>query len=419
MMMARMLIIGVGAGALGAAALLSGPTNSQIANPLRTAFADVKPVAFSYSEIFPWIAGSAQAGTTGSAAVAAAVDGAAVAAAAALQSSNTLGPLALTLNSIRSFSEVPGSPRATTNYTNMDEWSGGIAGLASSRGALGFADNAERYDPYVANHAGVLQMANTFGPAFFDLNVLKAIGFFQAPSGAVLASGYPDNISAVDIGRWNAGIPGVITNSGTTGFVTYQDDGLGYRADHWEGGLHTTTRIGPATFDVNVLPFVSVGLLPPAFAVGLTPDMTAEDTPFAPLSPPDPGIVQPNGGLSVPAPVPAVAPFSASPVSIAEVDAVDVNGPTPADPDETSNTQIQAARLNEEPKAIIPGVNGAPLSKAPRIGTTNGGGASSFDPWRPLQTFNDAVQSGLGAINGSKPSMAGDTGSVGSDSGGE
>jgi hypothetical protein len=88
----------------------------------------------------------------------------------------------------------------------MDQWVTGVAGLANSTGALGFTDNLAAWDPILATHAGVLQTANNVGPFFFNLNVLKAIGFTQAAGGGLLPipNGLNDNFSAVDIGRWSA-----------------------------------------------------------------------------------------------------------------------------------------------------------------------------------------------------------------------
>jgi hypothetical protein len=433
MFVTRYLSVGAGIGALGAAALLSAQHDSLVANPLVanpivTQTRDVQPVAFSYTDVFPFIVGSpaAGAGSASALGVAAVADSAAIAAAGVLQSANTLGPIALTVNSLRSIGVNPatgGSPLTTTNYTQMDQWVGGIAGLMTSKGALGFTDNTEHYDPLGINHAGVLQLSNTLGPAFFDLNVLKAIGFFQGPGGTVLPTGTPDNISAVDIGRWNAGIPGLITNSGTTGFVTIQNTGDGSLSDYRVGGLHTTTQIGAMTFDFNFLPYISTGIIPPAFSFGLSPDMTAANTMFASITPPPPGVIQPNGGLPVPpiaaaatptvAPLaaPAPAPISATPVSAAAVSAADP-APAPADPAPatTSTSNLPSVKLADEPKATIPGVNGAPLDKTTKTGTTGTGGGSAFDPWKAAKPLTDAVQSiqaGLGALGGNKPATGG------------
>jgi len=391
------LSIGTGIAAVGAAMVLATQYGSLTANPAHSTVREFHPAAFNFSEIYPWVVGpAASPSSSGAASLSAAGDSAGVAAAGALQAVNQLGPLAFGLDSIRAFSAnqaPPGSNAATANYTNMDQWVTGIAGLASSTGALGFTDNATAYDPFVGTHAGVLQTANQLGPFVFDLNVLKAIGLTQAPSGTVLASGQPDNFSAVDIGRWTAGIPGVITNTGTTGFVTYQDFGAGPIADYRVGGLHTTTQIGSTTFDFNVLPAISTGIIPPGISFSMAPDMTAANTPFAASTPPPPGVVQPNGGL--PAPAAASAPTAGDPALAGPVEEI----------------PIQTTRINDtKPLVVIPGVNGAPLAKTPTSGTTGATGSDPFDPWKPLKPITDVI----GAVNGTKPTTegpsAGDTG---------
>src|SRR4051812_47327549 len=326
------LAIGPGIAAVGAAVLLATHHGSPTTATEQATVRDFLPVAFNYSKLYPWVVGpAASPASTGAASLFAAGDDAGVATAEAVKAVNQFGPMAFGLDSIRAFTfnqAPPGSHAATANYTDMDQWVSGIAGFASSTGALGFTDNATAYDPFVGTHAGVLQTTNQLGPMIFDLNVLKAIGLTQAPSGTVLASGQPDNFSAVDIGRWTAGIPGVITNSGTTGFVTYQDFGAGPIADYRVGGLHTTTTVGSNSFDFNVLPAISTGIIPPGISFGMSPDMTAANTPFAPFTPPTPGVVQPNGGLPAPAATPLAAPLAAP----APVSAAAVSAPPAADP---------------------------------------------------------------------------------------
>ncbi len=308
----------VGIAAAGAVALLLPLYGLSTANPAPRPIPEVRSAAFSFGEIYPWVvAPSPSTSTAGAVALSAAALTAAggalqVAANGALQTVNQLGPLAFDLNSVRAFSASqppPGSNTATANYTDMDQWVTGVAGLASSTGALGFSDNLASWDPIIATHAGVLQTANQVGPAFFNLNVLKAIGFTQAPGGGLLAlpNGLNDNFSAVDIGRWSAGIPGLITNTGTTGFVTSTNFTGGPPNDYRIGGLHTTTQVGPMTFDFNFLPSISTSLGPPSISFSLAPDMTAGNTPFAGITPPTPGVVQPGGGLPVPAAVPAAS----------------------------------------------------------------------------------------------------------------
>jgi hypothetical protein len=434
---------GVGITAIGAGALLVAGYSLPLANP-EPIVREVQPTAnFSFQEMLPWVvAPSPATSTAGVAAVSAAVTDTAAAVNGTLETVNRLGPLSFDLNSLRSFSAAgppPGSTAGTANYTQMDEWVSGIAGLASSTGAIGFTDNAVSYDPYVATHAGVLQTANRLGPLVFDLNVLKAIGFTQAPTGQTGINGQPDNFSSVDIGRWTAGIPGIITNSGTTGFVTYQDFANGPFYDYRVGGLSTTTQIGPMSFGFNFLPFISTGiLLPPTLSFGLSPNMTAANTPFLPFTPPTPGIVQPNGGLPVPPAVVAVsapvqAPAPAAPLAADEAQALDAPAETTGDVattdtvDETTAAETPAPETpavtpetdevtTDEPAVVIPGVNGAPLDKPSTTPTSGSGGRAPFTPFKP---FTDAISNGIGALTGNRFAAPGGAGTPGgADAGG-
>jgi hypothetical protein len=405
----RYLSIGPGIVAVGAAVLLAPYYGSSTATAGHPTVREFQPAAFGLdtSRIHPWAAGAGTpVSSSGAAALSAVVHSATVGASGALQAVNRLGPLTFDLNSVRAFSagQTPLNPQqATVNITDMDQWVIGLAGLANSTGALGFTDNAAAYDPFLANHAGVLQTANQVGPFVFDLNVLKAVGFFQAPSGTVLASGKPDNISAVDIGRWTAGIPGLITNTGTTGFVAYQDFGDGSISQHWVGGLHTTTRIGSMTFDFKFFPSIGVGIIPPGISFSMAPDLTAANTPFAPSSPPPPGVVQPMGGLPDPAAIAAPIP--------AAVRTAAVSDPAPADPVEET-PQIQTTRINDtKPEAAIPGVNGAPLT--PKTGNTSAAGNNPVKSFRPFKPVTDMIRNGIEAFTGKKPA----TGGVGADHG--
>ncbi|MBJ7341768.1 hypothetical protein, partial [Mycolicibacterium sp.] len=309
------LSVGAGITAVGAAALLFTQVGSPAATPLRSASPEVRPAAqpleFDFTRMFPWGAGQgtpvSSVGAATVSAVSAYSNAIDLGVAGMLHTVNQFGPLTASLDSIRSISAKQGPNWVqpfTTNVTSLDQWNVGLAGLVNSVGVVGFTEDTAHYDPFIANHAGVLQTANSFGPMFFNLNVLKAIGFTQAPSGTVLASGQPDDFSAVDIGRWAGGIPGVITNTGTTGFVVSRDFGNGPINDYYIGGLHTTTTIGSMKFDFNVLPTISTSIFPPSISFSLSPDMTAAQTPFAPISPPPPGVVQPL----VTNPTPPVAP---------------------------------------------------------------------------------------------------------------
>lgn len=412
----------LGIAAAGAAALLSTNYGAVAANPQPRVVPEVAPVAFSFSQIYPWVvAPSPATSTAGAAALSAAALTAAggalqVAGQGALQTVNQLGPLAFDLNSIRAFSAAqppPGSNTATGNYTSMDQWKTGIAGLANSTGALGFTDNLASFDPILANHAGVLQTANNFGPAFFNLNVLKAIGFTQAPGTTFLPipNGLNDNFSAVDIGRWSAGIPGVITNTGTTGFVTSTNFTGGPPNDFRVGGLHTTTQVGGMTFDFNVLPAISVG--PAGVSFSLAPDMTAAPTPFAGITPPTPGVVQPGGGLPMPAPVP-VAPLAPTPPAPTPFAATSSAPEARVDETETETPKPTSSRVTDvKPTAVIPGVNGAPVVKPPTVHPGAAGG-SPFNPFKPI---TDAITNGLGAITGPRQGTTNGTESTGTSSG--
>jgi hypothetical protein len=415
----------VGIATVGAGALLLGGHGSLADDSDQLTVREVQPTAnASFYRLFPWaVAPSPTTSSTGAAAVSAVVTDAAAGVRGALQTVNRLGPLTFDLDSLRSLGASgppPGSTAGTANYTQMDQWMAGVTGLVSSTGALGFTDNAVSYDPYVGTHAGVLQMANRVGPFVFDLNVLKAIGFTQAPTGEVGVNGQPDNFSAVDIGRWTAGIPGVFTNSGTTGFVTYQDFANGPFYDYRVGGLHTTTQIGPMTFDFKFLPYVKTGLLlPPTLSFGLAPGMTAANTPFALFTPPTPGVVQPNGGLPVPPAVepPAPAPIAPpAPEPTASADRVEAVS-TPAaenSVDETATPETPRTTA-KKPATVIPGVNGAPLDK-PSTAPKSGAGGNRFTPFKPL---TDAIRNGIGVITGHRPTAPGSTGSSdGPDSGG-
>jgi hypothetical protein len=413
----------VGITTVGVGALLIAAYSSLGANPRQSTAPEILPAAtFSFNQLFPWVAApSPSTNSTGAATVSTVVTDAAAAANGALQTVNQLGPLTFDLDSLRSLSAnqpPPGSTAGTANYTQMDQWLAGIAGLGSSTGALGFTDNGVSYDPYVGTHAGVLQTANQLGPMVFDLNVLKAIGFTQAPTGQVGVNGQPDNFSSVDIGRWTAGIPGVITNSGTTGFVTYQDFANGPFYDYRVGGLRTTTQVGSMAFDVNFLPFISTGvLLPPTLSIGLSPDMTAANTPFAPFSPPPPGVVQPMGGL--PAPTAVAAPAPAPLAVLAETESVPA---VENSVDETATPKTSQA--TQKPTTVIPGVNGAPLAKPRTTATSGAGGSTPFTPFTPFTPITDVITNGItngfGALAGARPTAPGGTGSSGGpDSGGE
>jgi hypothetical protein len=411
MFAASYLSVSASVTAVGAAVLLFTQFGSPPATPEHSTVPEIRPAAapfdFDFSQTFPWAVGpGTPVSSTGAAAlsaISAYSNGIAVGAAGALQTANQFGPLAFALDSIKSVSanQAPnGAQPATVNVTSMDQWALGLAGLASSTGAVGFTEDAAAYDPFLATHAGFLQTNNNFGPMFFNLNVLKAIGLTQAPSGTVLPTGQPDDFSAVDIGRWSAGIPGIITNTGTTGFVVSRDFGAGPINDYYIGGLHTTTTIGSMTFDFNVLPSISTSIFPPGISFTMSPDMTAAETAFAAITPPPPGVIQPP--ITSPAPLAAAS----TPAS-----ATFVSGPPPADP--VDEPKVETARVSEtKPKVEIPGVNGVPLAGTSGTGTTSGGaGNDPFDPFKPFRPVTDAIKNGIETFTGTGPTTAGGTGS--------
>lgn len=418
------LSVGASVTAVGAAALLISQYGAFAATPEPSAAPAIMPAAqpfeFDVNQTFPWALAPASAlSSTGAAtlsAISAYSNGFTLGAAGALQTANQAGPLTFALDSIRSISaqQAPnGAQPATVNVTDMDQWAVGLAGLANSTGAIGFVEDAAAYDPFIATHAGFLQTNNNFGPAFFNLNVLKAIGLTQAPSGTVLASGQPDDFSAVDIGRWSAGIPGIITNTGTTGFVVSRDFGAGPINDYYIGGLHTTTTIGSMVFDFKFLPSISTSVFPPGISFSLAPDMTAAETAFAGITPPPPGTIAP----------PVTTP---TPLAAASTPAVtSISGPPPADPEAKAVPEVEASKIETtklsdtsgtKDKVEIPGVNGVPLAGAPGTGTSAGGGNAPVDPFKPLRQFGDSIRSGIETFTGTgpRPTAATGAGSEGS-----
>jgi hypothetical protein len=204
-------------------------------------------------------------------------------AASVLGTANQFGPLTYLLNNLGTirFSNppdptAPAGSRPDFHAADMNTWLAGLAGVTSSAGSTGWIVNNTfgSSDGGIADATGLLQTANNFGPAFFNLNVLKSMAFVQAPNGTVLPDGQLDAIHATDIGQWSAGIPGIITNTGTTGFVTDRGFGIEYGTAGWVGGLQTTTQIGSYSFTFDFLPSVGFNAPPPTM------------TPFAASPPP-------------------------------------------------------------------------------------------------------------------------------------
>lgn len=418
------LSVGAGVTAVGAAALLISQYGSVAATPEAAAAPAIRtaalPLEFDVNQTFPWaLAPAAAISSTGAATVSAIsqyANGFKLGVGTALQTANQLGPLTFDLNSIKSIlaQQDPTRPQQSTiNVTDLDQWALGLAGLANSAGAIGFVDNAAWYDPFIGTHAGFLQTANNLGPAFFNLNVLKAIGLTQvqgASSGNVLGSGQPDDWSAVDIGRWSAGIPGIITNTGTTGFVFSLDFGNGPVNAYFAGGLHTTTKIGSMVFDFNFLPSIRTSLFPPGLVISLAPDLTAAETEFAGINPPPPGTINPP--VTNPLPLKTSAPSTISALSAPATPTV--AGPSPAATDVTDagattvsnvqTTEVDDTKVDDTPSKVeIPGVNGVPLSGAP---STKPAGSGRNDPFKPLRSFADSVRKGFETFTGTGPKPA-------------
>ncbi|KAA0102125.1 hypothetical protein CIW49_01985 [Mycolicibacterium sp. P1-18] len=412
---------------------------------IRTA---AQPLEFNFNQTFPWALAPGNAiSSTGAATVAAVsqyTNGFKFGAAAVLQTANQLGPLTFGYNSIKSATvqQAPnGAQPATANITDLDQWQLGLAGLANTTGAIGFVENAAAYDPFVGTHAGFLQTNNNLGPAFFNLNVLKAIGLTQAPSGTLLSSGQPDDYSAVDIGRWSAGIPGLITNTGTTGFVFSADFGNGPINTFFVGGLHTTTTIGSMVFDFNFLPTIRTSIFPPGLTISLSPDMTAAETEFAAITPPPPGTIDPPVTNPLPLALKATPPTQTA-RSVASTQTI--SGPPPADTETDATTEPVTTDVKTEPatdvatdvktdateapkvettpatevsdtkpKVEIPGVNGVPLTGTPSAGTTSGGGGGAADPFKPFRSIADSIKSGIENFTGTgaRPAVTSGAGS--------
>jgi hypothetical protein len=449
--------VGAGVTAVGAAALLISQYGSVAATPeaapapaIRTA---ALPLEFDINQTFPWaLAPAAAISSTGAATVSAVSQYAndfKFGVGAALQTANQLGPLTFAFNSIKSITaqQDPFDPQQTAvNVTDLDQWALGLAGLANSAGAIGFVDNVAWYDPFIGTHAGFLQTANNLGPAFFNLNVLKAIGLTQvqgASSGNVLGSGQPDDWSDVDIGRWSAGIPGIITNTGTTGFVFSVDFGKGLNI-YFAGGLHTTTTIGSMVFDFNFIPSIKAGFYPPSLVISLAPDLTAAETEFATITPPPPGTINPpvTNPLPLKMAAPSVMSALAAPATptvpdlpsattegadtgaarVANIQTTEVDDTTPKVDDTTPKVDTTpkaddaTPKVDDTPpKVEIPGVNGVPLTGAP---SSKPAGSGRNDPFQPLRSFADSVRQGFERFTGTGPRPAATSGAESPSAGG-
>ena len=213
-------------------------------------------------------------------------------AASVLQTANQLGPLTYLLNNLGTISfsnwpdpTAPAGSRPVFHAADMTSWMSGLAGVANTAGTTGWIVNNTfgSSDGGVADVTGLLQTANNLGPLLFNLNVIKSLSFVQAPNGTVLPDGQLDAIRATDIGQWAFGIPGIFTNTGTTGFVADRGFGIEYGTAGWVGGLQTTTTIGSFNFTFDFLPAIGFGAPPPTmtpFASGPPPAtlMSTADT---------------------------------------------------------------------------------------------------------------------------------------------
>jgi hypothetical protein len=312
-------------------------------------------------------------------------------AASTLQTANQLGPFTFDLSNLKtiSLSQTPSDTNPTGsqpvfNAGDNSAWVVGLAGLAGSTGNVGWTANNTfgGGNGGIADAAGTLQTANQLGPLVFDLNVLKAMSFTQPANGTVLPDGQLDNIAAVDIGRWTAGIPGVFSNTGSTGFVTDRGYGVGFGTFNWVGGLQTTTQIGSQTFDFNFLPAISAG--DPGISFSMAPNLSAAGTPFEASDPPPPGTFT-TALASDPPPAAEPAPL--------------VSDPPPAGPiDDTPKTGTSRIDTTTTPKPGIPGVNGTPLRSTPKTGGIPG---VNGNPLRDM--FNNVIAGFTGTTAGNNP----------------
>jgi hypothetical protein len=395
--------ISTGIAFLGAAVLLFAPPGPRIATSEPDSLPEINtaanPVDFNFGDIYQWVGPGGLAGNTGSVAWEAnntfggGGDSGTANAATNMQTANQVGPFTFNLNNLKtiSFSQTPSDTNPTGsqpvfNAGDATAWLVGLAGLGSSTGNVGWDANNTfgGGNGGLVDGAGTLQTANQLGPMVFDLNVLKAMSFTQPPNGTVLPDGQLDNVTAVDIGRWRAGIPGVFSNTGSTGFVTDRGYGIGLGTANWVGGLQTTTQIGPMTFDFNFLPAISAGDAGISFS--MAPGLSAAGTPFEASDPPQPGAFA-TALAGEPPPAAEPAPF--------------VSDPPPAGPDDTPKT---TSRINTTttPKPGIPGVNGTPLRSTPKPGGMPG---VNGNPLRDM--FDNAIAGFTGTTAGGNPPTGG------------
>jgi hypothetical protein len=251
--------------------------------------------------------------------------------AGALENANQFGPLTFNLGNHGTISLIvtpsetnPTGTQPVFNAGDIGSWTVGLADLIGSTGNTGWTANNTfgGGNGGIADVAGILSTANRLGPAVFNLNVLKALAFTQPPNGRVLENRQLDDIHAVDLGQWEAGIPGLITNTGTTGFIADWGYGNGLGTGYWTGGLQTTTQIGPLSFTLTVVPAISFdGTAPPgtnpfSFTPGISFSIgTGDQAAGAQAAPLAAARVQPSATpskVSAPPTAAAIAPAAAS-----------------------------------------------------------------------------------------------------------
>ncbi|MCG5432573.1 hypothetical protein LV457_09770 [Mycobacterium sp. MYCO198283] len=290
-------------------------------------------------------------------------DGPAVDAVQAWQVLNTLGPLAFgggnfgtVLFNQNPDPTAPSGARPVFNAANMGTWLASLGDLGGSNGTIGWILNNTfgSGDGGIADATGLLQTTNRLGPAVFNLNVLKYINFVQPPNGETLPDGQLDAVRAVDIGQWEAGIPGLLYNTGTTGFVTNRSVGVGLGNADFIGGLQTTLYVGPVAFTFNFLP--SGGFSPLRFV----PSAASFADPTTPA-----GVISVTSATA-PTPVAAAAPPQATTAPFRSMVADGA-----AAEHETGTTQATAAAA---PAARPAAINPPAHDPAPALG--NGGTAA-------------------------------------------
>jgi hypothetical protein len=333
-------------------------------------------------------------------------------AAGALQTTNQFGPLTFDFGNhgTISLSVIPNEANPTGgqpifNAGDIASWTAGLPGLLGSTGNTGWTVNNTfgGGNGGIFDVAGILQTANQFGPAVFNLNVVKAVNFTQPLNGTLLANGQLDDIHAVDIGQWVVGIPGLFSNTGTTGFIADWGYGNGLGTGYWTGGLQTTTQIGPFSFTFTFFP--TIGFPGPSpvstLAVGGSPSADiAGDT----------GTLAPNVGAQIAALKSAPMQLSAQP----STDSARINSQTGDKADPRGDNSPLAAVLPPTVASLGPTTTSLPSAPTDTPTSANGGGVTDSPTQIVRQTPAETINP-LGAVtlNPTNPSGAGDSASGG------